>query len=181
MTLQTDADSSASGATIPLSGTDQGQTTLLNGAAAVARGAIRFFARNDIWLVPEVSLPNGRRCDLVGLDPKGAVTIIEIKTARSDLLGDDKWTEYLDYCDRFYWALPPEFEHGLVDREVFQPQRTGLVVADSYDGELVRAAARHALAAPRRNVMVRELARVTMRRAAQLADPQLLHVGSAPG
>lgn len=144
-------------------------------AAAVARGATRFFARNDIWLMPEISLPNGRRCDLIGLDPKGAVIILEIKTARSDLLGDAKWTDYLDYCDRFYWALPPEFDHDLVAREAFLPQRTGLIIADSYDGELVRAAARHSLAAARRHVVARELARMAMRRAAQMADPQLAH------
>ncbi|MEM1133162.1 MAG: MmcB family DNA repair protein [Pseudomonadota bacterium] len=152
-----------------------------NGAAAVARGATRFFARNDIWLVPEITLPNGRRCDLIGLDPKGAVIIIEIKTARSDLLGDAKWPEYLDYCDRFYWALPPEFEHALVEREVFLPERTGLIVADSYDGELVRTAARHPLAAARRNVLARELSRITMRRLAQSSDPELLAAGYAEG
>lgn len=152
-------------------------TSGLIGAAAVARGATRFFARNDIWLMPEVTLPNGRRCDLVGLDPKGAVVMLEIKTARNDLLGDNKWTEYLDYCDRFYWALPPQFDHGLVNREAFLPQRTGLIVADSYDGELVRMAPRHALAAARRNLITRELARIAMRRMAQHGDPQLLMPG----
>ncbi|WOE75826.1 MmcB family DNA repair protein [Alterisphingorhabdus coralli] len=152
-----------------------------SGAAAVARGTTRFFARNDIWLVPEITLPNGRRCDLIGLDPKGAVIIIEIKTARTDLLGDSKWPEYLDYSDRFYWALPPEFEHALVEREVFLPERTGLIVADSYDGELVRAAARHSLAAARRSVLAREVARITMRRLAQNGDPELVSAGYEAG
>ncbi len=33
--------------------------------------------------------------------------IVEIKTARGDLLGDGEWPDYLEFCDRFYWGLPP--------------------------------------------------------------------------
>ena len=34
----------------------------------------------------EVPLPNGRRADLVAIDPKGQLIIVEIKVARADLL-----------------------------------------------------------------------------------------------
>ncbi len=30
----------------------------------------------------------------------------EIKTARSDFLQDDKWQDYLDYCNEFYFVVP---------------------------------------------------------------------------
>ena len=53
-------------------------------------------------------LPNGRRADMMAIDAKGALTIVEIKVAKADLLGDAKWTDYLDYCDRFFWAVPPD-------------------------------------------------------------------------
>jgi hypothetical protein len=73
-------------------------------ALAVARGITRLFARNDIWCLPEMPLRNGRRADLMGIDAKGQVIIVEIKVARADLLGDAKWTDYLDHCDRFFWG-----------------------------------------------------------------------------
>lgn len=76
-------------------------------APAVARGICRLFARNDIWCLSEMPLRNGRRADLMGIDARGQVVIVEIKVSRADLLGDAKWPDYLDFCDRFFWGLPP--------------------------------------------------------------------------
>src|SRR5918997_4217496 len=81
----------------------------------------------------EVPLPNGRRADMVAIDAKGVLTIVEIKVSRADLLGDHKWPDYLDYCDRFYWAVPAGFELAPFEEPSFQPQCCGLIVADRYD------------------------------------------------
>ena len=56
-------------------------------AAAVLRGICRLFARNDIWCLAEMPLRNGRRADLMGVDAKGRIVIVEIKVSRADLLG----------------------------------------------------------------------------------------------
>lgn len=138
----------------------------LTGAQAVARGVARMFLRHDILVLPEVSLRNRRRADLMGIDAKGQIVIVEIKVARGDLLGDAKWTEYLDYCDRFYWALPVGFDASPVDGADFLPERTGLIIADAYDAEMVRPAATNALAPARRKTETMRLARRAMRRAA---------------
>lgn len=143
------------------------------GAEAVRRGVCRMFHRHDIFAVPEVSLRNNRRVDLMGLSKKGDVIIVEIKCARSDLLGDAKWTEYLDYCDRFYWAVPPELYCDELHQERFLPERCGLIVADAYDAEMVRPAALHALAASRRKVETLRVARHAMRRLLATSDPSL--------
>ena len=136
----------------------------LSGAAAVARGVARLFSRHDIMVLSEVSLPNKRRADLMGVDAKGQVVIVEIKVARGDLLGDSKWIEYLDYCDRFYWALPSGFDLSPLDRPEFMPERAGLIIADAYDAEMVRSAATHALAPARRKTETMRLARRSMQR-----------------
>jgi len=138
----------------------------LEGAKAVARGVARLFYRHDILVIPEVSLRNHRRTDLMGIDAKGQIVIVEIKVARGDLLGDQKWTEYLDYCDRFYWALPPELDATPLEQPDFLPDRAGVIIADSYDAEIVRPAATHALAPARRKVETTRLARRAMLRSA---------------
>lgn len=145
----------------------------LQGAPAVCRGVSRLLHRHDIFLVPEVPLRNGRRVDLMGLSKKGDVIIVEVKCARGDLLGDAKWTEYLDYCDRFYWAVPPELHCEELHQERFLPERSGLIVADRYDAEIVRTAALHPLAASRRKVETLRIARHAMRRLQAHADPAL--------
>ena len=141
------------------------------GAADVARGIARLFARNDIWCLPEVPIRNGRRADLMGIDARGQVVIVEIKVARSDLLGDAKWPDYLDFCDRFYWGVPAALDRGPLDSAAFRPETCGVIVADGYDAEILRPAALEPLAAARRKVEVERLARMAMRRHTALRDP----------
>lgn len=142
-------------------------------AAAVARGVSRLFARHQISVQPEVSLRNYRRADLMGVNNKGEIIIVEIKCARADLLGDQKWTEYLDYCDRFFWAVPAGFDCSPFEKPAFLPERAGLIVADAYDAEMIRSAAYMPLAAARRKTETVRLARIAMRRLMTIADPDL--------
>jgi hypothetical protein len=145
-----------------------------DGAAAVARGVSRLFLRNQIMVQSEVGLRNHRRADLMGVNAKGEIVIVEIKCARADLLGDQKWPEYLEYCDRFFWAVPPGFDFSPIESETFLPDRTGLIVADAYDAQIIRPAALVPLAAARRKVEVQRLARLAMRRLMGIADPEML-------
>lgn len=142
-------------------------------AAAVARGIMRLFARNDIWCLPEMPLRNGRRADLMGIDLKGQVVIVEIKVARGDLLGDGKWPDYLDHCDRFYWGVATHLDHSPLETEAYKPDCCGVIVADGYDAEIIRPAPTIPLAAARRKVEIERLARAAMRRAVLTHDEDL--------
>jgi hypothetical protein len=132
--------------------------------ANVARGVARLLLRHDCLTVGEVALGNGRRADLMGLCPKGLVTIVEVKVSRADLLGDQKWTDYLDYCDRFYWAIPDTLDAGLLDRAGKFPERAGLIVANRYDAAVVREASLVSLSPSRRRAETLRFARRAARR-----------------
>ena len=141
-------------------------------AAEVARGVTRLFCRQDLFAMCEVPLPNGRRADMMAIDAKGGLTIVEIKVAKADLLGDGKWFDYLDYCDRFYWAVPPSLA-AICEGECFLPNTAGLIVADRYDAAITREAAHRPLAAARRKAEVLHFARRAARRLATQIDPTL--------
>jgi hypothetical protein len=141
-------------------------------AQAVARGIGRLFARNGIWCLPEMPLRSGRRADLMGIDAKGRIVIVEIKVARGDLLGDAKWPDYLEYCDRFYWGLAPHLDRACLETEAFRPDLCGVIVADGYDAEILRPAPSLPLAAARRKAETEQLARAALRRLAVSTDPQ---------
>jgi hypothetical protein len=140
-------------------------------ALGVARGIARLFARNDIWCLPEMPLKGGRRVDLMGIDARGHVIIVEIKVSRADLLGDAKWPDYLDHCDRFYWGLAAHLDRGVMDTGVFRPDTCGIIVADGYDAEILRPAPLLPMAAARRKVEVERLARAALRRHVVANDP----------
>ncbi len=141
-------------------------------ALAVARGICRLFARNDIWCISEMPLRSNRRADLMGIDAKGRLVIVEIKVSRADLLGDGKWTDYLDHCDRFYWGVPAHLDRSPLESAGFLPQSCGVIVADAYDAEIVRPAPSLPLAAARRKAEIERLARTSLRRNLIGLDPQ---------
>ena len=143
----------------------------ISGASAVARGVSRLFLRNQIVVQPEVSLRNNRRADLMGLSNKGEIIIVEIKCSRADLLGDQKWPEYLEYCDRFFWAVPAGFDISPLQNDAFMPERAGLIIADAYDAEIARPAGLLPLAPARRKTETQRLARLAMRRLMGISDP----------
>jgi hypothetical protein len=142
-------------------------------AADVARGVARLFWRQDLIALCEVPLGNGRRADLMALDAKGRITIVEIKCSRADLRGDGKWPEYLDYCDHFCWAVPAGFALQPFDQEHFRPDIAGLIVADRYDGAMVREPATRPLAGARRKVETLRFARRAAQRLLGGLDPGL--------
>src|ERR1700684_2133440 len=109
-------------------------------ARDVARGVMRLFFNQDLFGLCEVPLPNGRRADMMAIDGAGTITIVEIKVSRADLLGYCKWLDYLDYCDRFFWAVPAGFDLSPFEGDCFHPHVCGLIVAARYDPSTIREA-----------------------------------------
>jgi hypothetical protein len=150
----------------------------LKAAQAVARGICRLFARNEIWCIPEMPLRSNRRADLMGIDAKGHLVIVEIKVSKADLMSDAKWPDYLEHCDRFYWGLAAHLDRACMETEAFLPERCGLIVADGYDAEILRPAATVPLNAARRKAEIERLARASLRRHMASLDPGLAGWGA---
>ena len=79
---------------------------------AVTRGAARLLIALGHAPLAEVTLPNGRRADLVALGPRGEIAIAEVKSGAEDYRVDRKWGEYGPFCDVFYFAVAPHFPRG---------------------------------------------------------------------
>lgn len=140
-------------------------------AADVARGVTRLLLRHDCTAMAEVPLDGGRRADLMALDARGRIVIVEIKVSRSDLLGDGKWTDYLGHCDRYFWAVPAGFDTAILETEAFLPERCGILVADRYDAAVLREATTVPLAAATRKRCTLAFARRAARRLIGVTDP----------
>ena len=141
-------------------------------AADVARGVTRMLLRHDLVAMGEVPLDGGRRADLMAIDSRGQIIIVEIKVSRADLLGDAKWTDDLACCDRFYRAIPAGFDAVPLEGATFLPARTGVIVADRYDAVIVREAHGEPLAAATRKRATLAFARRAGRRLIGVTDPE---------
>lgn len=134
-------------------------------AAALQRGVCRTFRALGHSVVTELSLANGRRADVVGLSPSGDIIIVEIKSCLIDYRTDGKWHEYLDYCDRLYFAVAADFPCEVI------PEHAGLILADRYGAELVRDPIEERLNAARRKAMMLCFARAAALRLQHHLDP----------
>jgi hypothetical protein len=135
--------------------------------AAVTRGAGRLLAALGYAPLSEVTLPNGRRADLMALGPKGELFIVEVKSGIEDFRTDQKWHEYVPYCDAFAFAVAPEFP-----REALPPE-PGLIVADGFGGAVLREAPVVPLAGARRKALTIAFGRLAALRAGGAAAVEL--------
>ena len=128
--------------------------------AQVTRGAARLLGALGYAPLVEVTLPNGRRADLMALGPKGQIFIVEVKSSVEDFRTDQKWWEYRPYCDAFAFAVAPEFPRDIL------PEAPGLIVADGFGGAVLREAEPAPLAGARRKALTLAFARLAALRAA---------------
>jgi len=135
-------------------------------ALAIARGTARLLRSLGFSCISELPLPSGRRADLVALNARGDIWIVEIKSSLEDLRADHKWQDYRAHCDRLFFAFTQD-----LPCEIF-PAETGLIVADAYGAHMHREAPEHRLPAPTRKLMTVTFAMVAAQRINRLADPQ---------
>jgi hypothetical protein len=133
----------------------------------LARGVCRHLLTHDFVSVEELTPTGGLRVDVMALGPKGEFWVIECKSSRTDYLTDHKWQGYMEWCDRFFWAVDADFPTELL------PEDTGLIVADAYDAEIIRMAPEVKLPPARRKVMVQKFARHAALRWHLARDPQV--------
>jgi hypothetical protein len=134
-------------------------------ALAVARGTARLLRSLGFACVSELALPSGRRADLVALNERGEIWIVEIKSSVEDLRADQKWQDYRAHCDRLFFATSLD-----VPCEIFPPD-TGLIVADGFGAEFKCEAPEHRLAAATRKSMLLLFGRAAALRLQGLIDP----------
>jgi hypothetical protein len=137
-------------------------------ASSIQKGVCRHLRAAGFATLCEFTLASGRRADVMALSPKGTLWIVEIKSSINDFRSDRKWTEYYDFCDRFYFAISPELGPDII------PFEAGLIIADAWGAEVRRDPMDQPLHASRRKAMTLSFARVAALRLHGLYDPELI-------
>lgn len=133
----------------------------------LARGVSRHLRALGFVGLEEFVPERGKRVDVMALGPKGELWVIECKSSRADFQSDSKWEGYLEWCDRYFWAVDTEFPTDLL------PSETGLIIADAYDAEIVRMAPEDKLDPARRKKIIQKFAMDSARRLQRYRDPRL--------
>jgi hypothetical protein len=134
-------------------------------AGFVARGVSRLMLERGYSPITEFTLPSGRRLDVAAISESGEIVAVEIKVSLADLRADEKWVEYLEYCDRFYFAVPEYFPQEAL------PAEHGLIVADRFGAAIIRDSGKAVVSAARRKSLLIRFARCAAERLTRAADP----------
>ena len=148
-----------------VSASDHGETLPAQPGQRLARGVMRMLYGLNHAALAEFVPVGGMRVDVSSVTPRGEIWVVECKSCRADFAADRKWQGYLDFCDRFFWAVDSEFPDDLL------PPETGLIRADPWGAELIRMAPESRLSAARRTRLLRDIARVSTVRLMAISDP----------
>jgi hypothetical protein len=138
--------------------------TLLPGQR-LARGVCRCLRGLDFAPMTEFVPAPGLRVDVIAVGSAGEIWIVECKSSRVDFVSDLKWSGYLGWCDRFFWAVDAGFPAEIL------PDDAGLILADAYDADVQRMAPETPLNGARRKALTRRFARTAAARLGLLLDP----------
>lgn len=138
----------------------------LQAGQKLARGVARHLSSYGMVTLEEFVPARGLRVDVIALGPKGEIWVVECKSSRADFQSDHKWQGYLEWCDRFFWAVDGDFPIELL------PDESGLILADAYDAEIVRMSPEAKLAPARRKAMIQKFATHAARRLRRFRDPE---------
>ena len=131
----------------------------------IARGVMRHFSQMGLPSLSEYSPIRGLRVDVIVLAPSDEIWIVECKSSKIDFKSDKKWQNYLEWCDRYFWAVDSDFPKDIL------PFDTGLIIADSYDAKILREAPLNKLSVNRRKKIVRSIASTACNRLSSYTDP----------
>ena len=149
----------------PVLKTNVDDASVFGPAVEVARGVSRLLLERGFSPLLEFTLPTGRRLDVAAISDTGDITAVEIKVSIADLRADEKWPEYLAYCDRYYFAVPEHFPVEAL------PETHGLIVADRFGAAIVREARHFPVTPARRKSLLIRFARTAAERFARASDP----------
>lgn len=135
-------------------------------ARLLARGVCRLLEDLGYVSLTEFTLASGRRVDVMGLGGDGELLAVEVKSCIADFRADGKWPEYLQWCERLFFAVPADFPQEIL------PPDCGLIVADAWTGEVLRSPPRRSIAAARRKAVTLRFARTAGQRLGRLLDPR---------
>ena len=133
----------------------------------ITRGVMRHFTQIGLSSLSEFSPTKGLRVDIVAIGLSDEIWIVECKSSQGDFKSDKKWRNYLDWCDRYFWAVDAKFPINIL------PSDTGLIIADAYDASIFREAPLNKLSAARRKKITKSIARSACNRLLTHTDPKI--------
>lgn len=131
----------------------------------IVRGVCRYLRNLGYSPLTEFKLKSNRRVDVIGLDKAGRFIVVEVKSSVADFRADEKWPEYRPFGDQLYFAVANGFPVEIL------PENCGIMIADTYNAAVLRAAPVKQMNAARRKTQHVRFAKTAADRLHRTNDP----------
>jgi hypothetical protein len=115
----------------------QGRLSIAN---ALKEATTSYFLKKGYSCFLELGLNSwGKlRGDVLAINLRGHIVIVEVKSSKADYVADTKWTTYLPYCNQFYFVLTPAV-FTVIKADILskvKPLGAGILILDPHTGYL---------------------------------------------
>jgi len=76
----------------------------------IQQKTMQFLILKGFKVLSEFALPNKKRVDIIAINSKKKIIIVEVKSDKNGIKNDKKWKNYLNYCNYFYFACNDKLE-----------------------------------------------------------------------
>ena len=136
-------------------------------ASRIFAAVMRYYSDAGYACLPEFSLRTNRRPDITCLNKQGHIIMIEVKSSLQDFRADQKWQDYQEWADAFYFAVGDDFPAEFLPDD----SQCGIIITDGFDCHITQDAPPHKLVGTRRSHLTRRLAYAAMMRHYHLGLP----------
>ena len=131
----------------------------------ILKNTMRFLSNNGYQVISEFALPNKKRVDLIALNTKREILIVEVKSNIKDLKNDKKWRKYLKYCNLFYFAFNNYQKIANVKENI------GIIKTNNQTTKIIQKSKFNKISAYKKNTIILKFALSAASKFHRLVDP----------
>ena len=131
----------------------------------ILRNTMRFLANKGYQIISEFALPNKKRVDLIAINLKREILIVEVKSNIKNLKIDKKWKKYLKYCNFFYFAFNNCQKITSIKKTI------GIIKANNLKTEIIQKPKYNKIGINRKNVIILKFGLSAASKFHRLVDP----------
>ena len=132
----------------------------------ILQKTMQFLSSNGYKVLSEFALPNKKRVDIIAINLKKEIIIVEVKSNKKSLKYDKKWKNYLKYCNYFYFATNEKL------KEFHFSKNIGVIQNNSNTAKIIKKSKYQKLSENKKKELIFRIALSATSKFHRLIDPE---------
>ena len=127
---------------------------------------MQFLSLKGYKVLSEFALPNKKRVDIIAINLKKEIIIVEVKSNKKSITYDKKWKNYLNYCNYFYFACNEKLQDLNFSKNI------GIIQNNSKNIKIVKKSKYKKLSENKKKQLIFKIALSATSKFHRLIDPE---------